>query len=180
MIYLCTAGLKSKPEETTILRSRSVIFVSRWGWHEGSTNCSVCVFVALLNTTFCLHVVYQPRRPFSCQRKQSSARLTTWLTHGSTHIIFTSLPDYFELFVQLTRINLESSNSSFTNLAIKIRQFHVFEDFFPWIYLKKDRKCTTTVNALQSNLDYPDFSIIRTFSWVPSFSCIIIRHDQDP
>ena len=77
MIYLCTARLKSKPEETTILRSRSVIFVSRWGWHEGSTNCSVCVSVALLNTTFCLHVVYQPRRPFSCQRKQSSARLTT-------------------------------------------------------------------------------------------------------
>ena len=134
----------SKPEETTILRSRSAIFVSRWGRHEGSTNCSVSVFVALLNTTFCSHVVYQPRRPFSCSRKQSSARLTTWLTHGSTHIIFTSLPDYFEdgAVPCLWRF-----------LALNIAG--------------KDRNCTTTVNALQSNrlsgprlpgfLDYPDF-----------------------
>ena len=153
---------KSKPEETTILRSRSAIFVSRWGRHEGSTNCSVCVFVTLLNTTFCLHVVYQPRRPFSCSRKQSSARLTTWLTHGSTHIIFTSLPDYFED---------GGVPCLWRFLALNIAG--------------KDRNCTTTVNALQSNLDYPDldypeFSIIQTFSLVPILSWIFIRFDQDP
>ena len=33
---------------------------------------------------------------------------------------------------------------------------------------------------VQSNLDYPDFSIIRTFSQVPIWSGIFISHDQDP
>ena len=38
---------------------------------------------------------------------------------------------------------------------------------------------------VQSNLDYPyldypDFSIIRTFSLVPILSWIFISHDQDP
>ena len=61
MIYLCTTGLKSKPEETTILRSRSVIFVSRWGWHEGSTNCSV------LQTD-----------PFRCSEKGYKSLLKKW------------------------------------------------------------------------------------------------------
>ena len=33
---------------------------------------------------------------------------------------------------------------------------------------------------IQSNLDYPDFSIIRTFSLVPLLSWIFIIHDLDP
>ena len=34
------------------------------------------------------------------------------------------------------------------------------------------------VDDIQSNLDYPDFSIIRTFSLVPIWSWIFINHDQ--
>ena len=36
------------------------------------------------------------------------------------------------------------------------------------------------IGKVQSNLHYPDFSIIRTFSRPPIWSWILISHDQDP
>ena len=152
---------KSKPEETTILRSRSAIFVSRWGRHEGSKAAPYAFLWRFWTQPF-VYMSYISQDDPLVVRENSPVQ--GWLpdSHTAQHIIFTSLPHYLEdgAVPCLWRF-----------LALNIAG--------------KDRNCTTTVNALQSNLDYPDldypdFSIIQSFSLVQILSWILIRRDEDP
>ena len=87
---------------------------------------------------------------------EKTVQYSDFLNHtrlNTHHIYFTT-----GLFVQLTRINLESSNSPFTNLAIKVWQFPVFLRFLALNIAGKERNCTTTVNAL---IDFPCLLLSR-------------------
>ena len=70
-----------------------------------------------------------------------------------------------------------------TNTGIKSIVFTKIMLFYVVAFLKTT--LATSNKLVQSNLDYldldyPDFSIIRTFPLVPIWSWIFISHDQDP